>query len=79
MAEKAGYQVERTLPALEQLRDCNVFTDDELKRVIKDRTRQELALARANGKKSDYRRAIQFEKNFDALRQKRVKRLGEEL
>jgi U3 small nucleolar RNA-associated protein 6 len=51
-----------------------LFTQDEVKAIIKKRTQYEHRLLRRTAKKADFLRYIEYEMNLDLLREKRKKR-----
>ncbi|KAI8847736.1 U3 small nucleolar RNA-associated protein 6-domain-containing protein [Chytridium lagenaria] len=76
MAESVQFQLERMLPELDDLERKGVFTKPEIKSIVKRRTALEYAIHRRIGRRSDYIRYIEYEKNLELLRKKRKKRLG---
>jgi len=63
------------LPELQDLVHKNIFTQDEIRQIIKKRTEHEHILLRRTAKKVDYLRYINYEINLETLRQKRAKRI----
>ena len=72
----AQQQIERQLPALEDLLERGIFTRDELQAVVAARREHEHVLARRTPLKADFLRAIAYELRLDATRRSRKKRLG---
>ena len=64
----------QSLPELQDLVHKELFTQDEVKAIIKKRTEYEHTLLRRTAKKSDFLRYIEYEMNLESLRQKRQRR-----
>lgn len=64
----------QSLPELQDLVHKELFTQDEVRAIIKKRTQHEHALLRRTAKKAVFLRYIQYEMNLEVLRQKRHKR-----
>ncbi|EFI28182.1 U3 snoRNP protein [Coprinopsis cinerea okayama7 len=73
--ERVQFQQEQMLPELKDLVEKNLFTEKEIKQIIKQRTVFESSLVRRVAKKSDYIRYISYEMDLEKLRKKRIERL----
>jgi U3 small nucleolar RNA-associated protein 6 len=62
------------LPELQDLVHKELFSQDEVRAIIKKRKQYEHALLRRTAKKAHYLRYVQYEMNLESLRQKRQKR-----
>lgn len=63
------------LPELKDLVQKSLFSQSEVKQIVKKRTQFETALVRRIPKKSDFLRYAAYEMNLEQLRRKRVERL----
>lgn len=63
------------LPELKDLVEKNLFTENEIRHIVKQRTAFETALVRRVAKKADFIRYISYEMDLETLRRKRVKRM----
>ncbi|KAJ4990765.1 U3 small nucleolar RNA-associated protein 6 [Stagonosporopsis vannaccii] len=75
-SDKARFYLEQSATELNELERKKIFTREEIKTIAKKRSDFEHIINARGSHPSDYMRYIEFEKNIDALRQKRVKRLG---
>ncbi|KAF2630137.1 hypothetical protein BU25DRAFT_456541 [Macroventuria anomochaeta] len=75
-SDKARFYLEQSATELNELERKKIFTREEIKSIAKKRSDFEHIINARGSHPSDYMRYIEFEKNIDALRQKRVKRLG---
>ncbi|KAF1929107.1 uncharacterized protein M421DRAFT_61498 [Didymella exigua CBS 183.55] len=75
-SDKARFYLEQSATELNELERKKIFTRDEIRSIAKKRSDFEHIINARGSHPSDYMRYIEFEKNIDALRQKRVKRLG---
>ncbi|KAH8108052.1 U3 small nucleolar RNA-associated protein 6-domain-containing protein [Cristinia sonorae] len=73
--ERVQYQQEQMLAELKDLVEKGLFTESEIKQVMKKRTAFETALIRRIAKKGDFLRYISYEMGLEALRRKRAERL----
>ena len=74
MAESIDFRLEQSIPELQDLVNKELFTQDQVKSIIKKRTQHEHTLLRPSAKKADYLRYITYEQSLEKLRQKRLKR-----
>ncbi|PFH52029.1 hypothetical protein AMATHDRAFT_57722 [Amanita thiersii Skay4041] len=74
--ERVQYQQEQMLAELKDLVDKNLFTEKEVKQILKKRTTFETALVRRVAKKADFLRYIAYEMGLEQLRRKRIERLN---
>ncbi|KAF2738035.1 hepatocellular carcinoma-associated antigen 66, partial [Polyplosphaeria fusca] len=75
-SDKARFYLEQGVSELNELERKKVFTRDEISSIAKRRSEFEHIINARGSLPSDYVRYIDFEKNVDALRRKRIKRLG---
>ncbi|KAJ4312683.1 U3 snoRNP protein [Neodidymelliopsis sp. IMI 364377] len=75
-SDKARFYLEQSATELNELERKKIFTREEIKSIAKKRSDFEHIINARGSHPTDYMRYIEFEKNIDALRQKRVKRLG---
>ncbi|KAF2129885.1 hypothetical protein P153DRAFT_315256 [Dothidotthia symphoricarpi CBS 119687] len=75
-SDKARFYLEQSATELNELERKKIFTRDEIKSIAKKRSDFEHIINARGSHPADYMRYIEFEKNVDALRRKRVKRLG---
>ncbi|KAJ8592302.1 hypothetical protein M405DRAFT_733504 [Rhizopogon salebrosus TDB-379] len=73
--ERVQFQQEQMLAELKDLVQKSLFTQSEVKQIVKKRTQFETALVRRIPKKSDFLRYVAYEMNLEQLRRKRVERL----
>jgi len=74
MAESVDFRLEQSIPELQDLVHKELFTQEEVKSIVKKRTQHEHTLLRPSAKKADYIRYITYEQSLEKLRQKRLKR-----
>lgn len=75
--ERVYFQQEQMLDELKDLIDKGLFTEQEIKVIMKKRTAFETALVRRIAKKSDFVRYAAYEMGLEQLRRKRRERLRE--
>ncbi|AMD21621.1 HFL235Wp [Eremothecium sinecaudum] len=75
MSTKARYYLEQCIPEVTDLIDKGLFTKNEISTIMSKRTNFEHRLSSRGSSISDYIRYIEYEKNVEKLRQKRVKRI----
>ncbi|KAF9701839.1 hypothetical protein EKO04_000823 [Ascochyta lentis] len=75
-SDKARFYLEQSATELNELERKKIFTREEIKSIAKKRSDFEHIINARGSHPTDYMRYIEFEKNIDALRQKRIKRLG---
>ncbi|KAF1920289.1 U3 small nucleolar RNA-associated protein 6-domain-containing protein [Ampelomyces quisqualis] len=75
-SDKARFYLEQSATELNELERKNIFTRDEISSIAKKRSDFEHIINARGSHPADYLRYIEFEKNVDALRRKRIKRLG---
>ncbi|KAI9482362.1 U3 snoRNP protein [Coemansia sp. RSA 989] len=75
MAEIVQYRLEQMVGELEDLERRGLFTKNELKAIVKKRTKFEYALRRRRACRADFLRYVEYETNVDALRRQRKQRL----
>ncbi|KZM25014.1 U3 snoRNP protein [Ascochyta rabiei] len=75
-SDKARFYLEQGATELNELERKKIFTREEIKSIAKKRSDFEHIINARGAHPTDYMRYIEFEKNIDALRQKRIKRLG---
>ena len=73
------YQIKSTnffqsLPEIQDLVDQELFTQPEVKAILRQRSQYEHALLNKRAKKIEFLNYIRYEMNLEALRQKRKKR-----
>ncbi|KAI5117768.1 hypothetical protein M0805_005199 [Coniferiporia weirii] len=73
--ERVQFQQEQMLAELKDLVQKGVFSQTEIKQIMKKRTTFETALIRRIPKKGDFLRYAAYEMSLEALRRKRVERL----
>ncbi|KAH7909960.1 U3 small nucleolar RNA-associated protein 6-domain-containing protein [Hygrophoropsis aurantiaca] len=73
--ERVQFQQEQMLAELKDLVQKTLFTQAEIKQIMKKRTRFETALVRRIPKKSDFLRYAAYEMGLEQLRRKRAERL----
>jgi len=77
MAENVQRTLEAMLPELNDLRNRKLFTEAEIRSIVKRRTQFEYAMIRSKPILMDYIRAIKYEINLDKLRRRRKIRLNQ--
>ncbi|KAH9879816.1 hypothetical protein J1614_001840 [Plenodomus biglobosus] len=75
-SDKARFYLEQSATELNELERKKIFTREEIRSIASKRSDFEHILNARGSHPSDYMRYIEFEKNIDALRRKRIKRLG---
>ncbi|AAS52997.2 AER317Wp [Eremothecium gossypii ATCC 10895] len=75
MSSKARYYLEQCIPEVSDLVDNGLFTKNEVNTIMKKRTDFEHRLNSRGSSTSDYLKYIEYEKNVEKLRLKRVKRI----
>ncbi|KAF2794994.1 hypothetical protein K505DRAFT_240929 [Melanomma pulvis-pyrius CBS 109.77] len=75
-SDKARFYLEQHVPELNELERKKIFTREEISSIAKKRSDFEHIINARGSHPSDYVRYIHYEKNLDALRRKRIKRLG---
>ncbi|KAF8842981.1 hypothetical protein BDN67DRAFT_1030869 [Paxillus ammoniavirescens] len=73
--ERVHFQQEQMLAELKDLVQKSLFTQAEVKQIMKKRTQFETALVRRVAKKSDFLRYAAYEMGLEQLRRKRLQRL----
>ncbi|KLO16918.1 hypothetical protein SCHPADRAFT_937468 [Schizopora paradoxa] len=73
--ERVQFQQEQMLSELKDLAQKGIFTQAELKQIMKKRTAFETTLVRRVPRKGDFLRYAAYEMSLEALRRKRVERL----
>ncbi|KAE8312308.1 U3 small nucleolar RNA-associated protein 6-domain-containing protein [Aspergillus transmontanensis] len=74
--DKARFFLEKSVPELKEYERKKIFSKDEITAIIKKRSDFEHKLNARGAQPSDFVRYAEYEMNLDALRRKRVKRLG---
>ncbi len=75
-SDKARYYLEQSVPELKEYERKKIFTADEITSIARKRSDFEHKINARGSTPADYARYAEFEINVDALRRKRVKRLG---
>ena len=75
MSSKARYYLEQCIPEVDDLIEKELFTKQEVNKIMKKRTDFEHRLCSRGSTVNDYMRYVEYESNVDKLRLKRVKRL----
>ncbi|KAI9680734.1 MAG: U3 snoRNP protein [Caeruleum heppii] len=75
-SDKARFYLEQSVPELQELRRKKIFTEDEISSIAKKRSDFEHKINARGSHPADYARYAEFEMNLEALRRKRVRRLG---
>ncbi|KAF1844070.1 uncharacterized protein K460DRAFT_368944 [Cucurbitaria berberidis CBS 394.84] len=75
-SDKARFYLEQSATELNELERKKIFTREEISSIARKRSDFEHIINARGSHPSDYLRYIEFEKNADALRRKRIKRLG---
>ncbi|KAF9237504.1 U3 small nucleolar RNA-associated protein 6-domain-containing protein [Melanogaster broomeanus] len=73
--ERVQFQQEQMLAELKDLVQRSLFTQAEVKQIMKKRTQFETALVRRVAKKSDFLRYAAYEMSLEQLRRKRLQRM----
>ncbi|KAF8444319.1 U3 small nucleolar RNA-associated protein 6-domain-containing protein [Terfezia claveryi] len=76
MADKARYYLEQSIPELKEFEKKKIFTKAEISAITKKRSEFEHKVNAPGCKSIDYVRYAEYEMNLEALRRKRVHRLG---
>ncbi|KAF8468866.1 half-A-TPR repeat-containing protein [Kalaharituber pfeilii] len=76
MADKARYFLEQSIPELKEFEKKKIFTKEEIAAITKKRSEFEHKVNIPGCKPVDYARYVEYEMNLEALRKKRVQRLG---
>ncbi|KAK9458022.1 U3 small nucleolar RNA-associated protein 6-domain-containing protein [Dipodascopsis uninucleata] len=74
--DKVRYYLEQVVPELEDLQKKGVFNKEEIASIMKRRSDFEHRIISRGSKQSDYLKYIEYEMNLEALRKRRIKRLG---
>ncbi|USP73126.1 hepatocellular carcinoma-associated antigen 66 [Curvularia clavata] len=75
-SDKARFYLEQSATELNELERKKIFSREEIGSIAKKRSDFEHIINARGSHPEDYMRYIEFEKNVDALRRKRIKRLG---
>ncbi|KAF2661542.1 hypothetical protein K491DRAFT_586950 [Lophiostoma macrostomum CBS 122681] len=75
-SDKARFYLERSVSELNELERKKIFTKEEITSIARKRSDFEHIINARGSRPSDYTRYIEFEQNVDALRRKRIRRLG---
>ncbi|OCK84421.1 hepatocellular carcinoma-associated antigen 66 [Lepidopterella palustris CBS 459.81] len=75
-SDKARFYLEQSVPELQEFERKGIFSKEEITTITKKRSDFEHTLNSRGSRPSDYVRYAEFETNLEALRRKRVKRLG---
>ncbi|KAJ4291160.1 U3 snoRNP protein [Kalmusia sp. IMI 367209] len=75
-SDKARFFLEQSAEELNELERKEIFSREEISSIAKKRSDFEHIVNARGVQPSDWLRYIEFEKNVDALRRKRIKRLG---
>ncbi|KAI9788097.1 MAG: U3 snoRNP protein [Peltula sp. TS41687] len=75
-SDKARFYLEQSVPELQELEQKHIFSKDEISSIAKKRAKYEHKVNSRGSHPSDFARYAEYEMNLDALRRKRVKRLG---
>ncbi|KIW54451.1 hypothetical protein PV05_06808 [Exophiala xenobiotica] len=75
-SDKARFFLEQSIPELKEYERKNIFSAEEISSIARKRSDFEHKINARGSTPSDYARYAEFEINVDALRRKRVKRLG---
>ncbi|KAJ3167406.1 U3 snoRNP protein [Geranomyces variabilis] len=76
MADQVQFHLEKMVPELEDLQDRGIFSAEEVRSIVKQRTTHEYRIHRIIPLKADYLRYIAYEETLERLRRKRKQRLG---
>ncbi|EHY55617.1 U3 snoRNP protein [Exophiala dermatitidis] len=75
-SDKARFFLEQSVPELKEYERKNIFSREEIANIARKRSDFEHKINARGSTPADYARYAEFEMNVDALRRKRVKRLG---
>lgn len=75
-SDKARYFLEQSIPELKEFQEKGIFSPQEITSIARKRSDFEHKINARGSTPTDYARYAEFEINVDALRRKRVKRLG---
>ncbi|KAL9126529.1 MAG: hypothetical protein Q9217_004433 [Psora testacea] len=75
-SDKARFYQEQSVPELQELERKKIFTKPEINSIAKRRSEFEHKLNARGSYPSDYARYAEYEMNLEALRRRRVKRMG---
>ncbi|KAL5121054.1 U3 snoRNP protein [Pleosporales sp. CAS-2024a] len=75
-SDKARFYLEQSATELVELERKKIFSREEIRSIAQKRSDFEHTINARGSHPSDYMRYIAFEKNVDALRRKRIQRLG---
>ncbi|EXJ85779.1 hypothetical protein A1O1_06147 [Capronia coronata CBS 617.96] len=75
-SDKARFFLEQSVPELKEYERKKIFSRDEITSIARKRSDFEHKINARGSTPSDYARYAEFEMNVDALRRKRVKRMG---
>jgi U3 small nucleolar RNA-associated protein 6 len=75
-SDKARYFLEQSVPELKEYEKKGIFSAEEITSIARKRSDFEHKINARGSTPADYARYAEFEINVDALRRKRVKRLG---
>ncbi|KAF2091169.1 hypothetical protein K490DRAFT_71397 [Saccharata proteae CBS 121410] len=74
--DKARFYLEQSVPELRELERKEIFKREEITAIAKKRSEFEHILNARGSQPADYARYAEYEMNLEALRKKRVKRMG---
>ncbi|KPI44321.1 U3 small nucleolar RNA-associated protein 6 [Cyphellophora attinorum] len=75
-SDKARFFLEQSVPELKELEKKKIFTAEEISKIARQRSDFEHKINARGSTATDYLRYAEFETNVDALRKKRMKRMG---
>ncbi|KZF21917.1 hypothetical protein L228DRAFT_221982 [Xylona heveae TC161] len=75
-SDKARFYLEQSVPELQELERKQIFSKTEITAITKKRSDFEHKLNARGSYPADYARYAEYEMNLEALRRKRIKRLG---
>ncbi|KEY65406.1 hypothetical protein S7711_04303 [Stachybotrys chartarum IBT 7711] len=75
VADKARFYLERSVPQLREWEQKEIFTQDEIRTIVKKRNEYEHKVLSPGNKPSDWSSYAQWEQSLEALRSKRCVRL----
>lgn len=78
MAEEVQAELDRMVPALNDLQERGVFTKEEIHAIVDRRRLSEYALRRRRPRKADFLRYLQQEMDLEKLRKLRVRKIKRE-
>lgn len=73
MAESVHYYMESMIPELEYYLEREIFTREEIREIVRQRSRFEFKLRRRISKKQDFQRFIEYELQLESQRKSRQK------